>query len=277
MSVKFFGQFLVDRGHLTSKQLVEALNDKDALPLATLAVTRGLMSAERARELLGARRGMSDFGALAVKRGWLTDEQLRYLEFLQKSDAGQLCNVLLKRHILEQELLEFEVAEFNKEQRQFSLRAQRLPEGHAGRADMISIVSMTENMLTRYAIQPFHINGPELYSGRVAVRDITVRLGLSGDFSGACVMSMDRALVSIVAGQLFGQDGFGADEMLRDALGEFCNLVLGSAAAALSSLGHSLAFGTPELVAADAPPTLVTNAAAWQIETPWGRLALLVE
>jgi CheY-specific phosphatase CheX len=275
MSVKFFGQYLVEKDYISSTDLNKALDDKSGPHLGRLAVARGFMAAGHAKRL--SQMKGSAFAARAVEEGLLSTAQVQYLEFLQKSDAKRLGEILLKRKLIDPDVLEFAIDEFNRDQQSYCIRGQQIPPRYSGRADMVSVVSMIENLLYNHGVVPFQTQPPDLFSGRITRRELTVLIELSGDAIGSLVLTFDRTLAVVFAGQLFGPENLDSEAMLQDSVREVANLVAGAAAGALAALGHQMEFTPPEFVPVHTPLKMTTEAADWEIATPWGALSLLMD
>ena len=103
MNIKFFGQFLVDRGWISTEQLRTAMAHDDALSLGNLAVAKGMVSPENAKKIVAlAHRSQLEFGQAAPKAGGLSEDQVGYLQYLQKSDIRRLCSSLLDCRFLDE-------------------------------------------------------------------------------------------------------------------------------------------------------------------------------
>jgi CheY-specific phosphatase CheX len=278
VSVQFFGQFLVHRGAISADQLVAALSEQNSLHLASLAVAKGiLLPADVAMVLQKLRSATDDFGEAAVRNKVMTAEQLAYLRFVQKSDLKALCAVLTQKGFVAPDDLARLTEEFRKEQEQFSIRPQRLPQNLAGRADVIALMSMIENHLKKYGIVPAQLSEPRSSLGDVQLRDLTVRTKIGGDVTGSLVLSFDRSLAVVIAGQVLGATDLHVDELLCDAIREFCSWVAGAASSQLSASGHHLTFSAPESVNASGSVGLAFEAGVWEIQTPWGSALAIVE
>ena len=67
-----------------------------------------------------------------------------------------------------------------------------------------------------------------------------------------------------------------AEALIRDAVCEFCNLVVGTAASAIADYGHHLDFEAPEYVD-KAAGGLMIEGAHWVFQTPWGHGHVLID
>jgi CheY-specific phosphatase CheX len=278
MSVKFFGQYLVDRDRITPDQLVTALTDETGRAFANLAVAKGFMEKGDAEYLLRGEAAIDfDIGAVAVKKGILTVQQADYLRFMLQSNVKLMCRNLVRAGVISQDELDYLHSEFEVSAAQFALKPQDMPESLAGRPDIIALVSMTEAMLKQYGVIPVHVTEPAEHSGRLQLRDVTVRLKLSGDHAGLFVLSMDRQLAVIIGGQIFGNVKLDRDEVLIDAISEFCNIVAGAAASSVAGHGHHLEFSSPEYISPNTPFGFIGGGGRWQVQTPWGTSEILAE
>ncbi|MEJ2182128.1 MAG: hypothetical protein P8Y66_01225 [Nitrospirota bacterium] len=116
MAVKFFGQFLLDRGVIGSEQLQEAVRHQEAgnLRFGEVARSKGMLGARELESLLREqRRTDMMIGEIAVKLGILSPVEVGGVLSHQKSEHLSLGEALvrkgfLSRGRLREELLLFE-------------------------------------------------------------------------------------------------------------------------------------------------------------------------
>ena len=87
MSLKFFGQFLIDQGVVDSNQIRAALQlmDEENRNLGELAEAGGILTAEESAKVNAQQRHCDlRFGDLSVEMGLLSDEQVEYLVGFQE-------------------------------------------------------------------------------------------------------------------------------------------------------------------------------------------------
>ena len=89
MTSKFFGQYLLENGRITSQQLFTALDRQKALiaPLGILALERNWLTSKQIERVLELQKKTNyRFGELAVSSGLLTQAQVD--ELLRQQDLS---------------------------------------------------------------------------------------------------------------------------------------------------------------------------------------------
>lgn len=119
MTVKFLGQFLMERGVITPQQLLAAIEAQRASNplLGELAVRQGLLTEAQARRI-NDRQRVDDrrFGDIALELGLLDAAQVDALLAAQKAGRKLFGQVLLEQGVVEQAQLEAELAAHRADQ-----------------------------------------------------------------------------------------------------------------------------------------------------------------
>lgn len=103
MFAQYFGQYLLNKGYVTAKQLQDALEYQKTvrLKLGVLAVSAGYMTADDADRINEAqKREDIRFGDLAVKMGLLKNEQVEELLSSQKQGHVLLGQALVDKEYM---------------------------------------------------------------------------------------------------------------------------------------------------------------------------------
>lgn len=112
MTVRFLGQFLLDRGTITARQLQAATEAQRASNplLGELAVREGLITVEQAQRIHERQRSDDRrFGDIALALGLLDSAQLESLLAAQQAGRKLLGQVLLEQGALDQATLQAEL------------------------------------------------------------------------------------------------------------------------------------------------------------------------
>lgn len=124
MYTQFFGNYLLQKGILTTKQLTDALSEQSKvhIKLGTLAIHAGYMTANEVDTVVGLQmqRDMK-FGELAMENGYLTEEQVNTLLESQKPDYLLLGQVLIEQGILTNTQFENILIEYQSENEIYDL------------------------------------------------------------------------------------------------------------------------------------------------------------
>ena len=112
MSVRFLGQFMLERGTITAQQLQAATEAQRASNplLGELAVREGLLTAAQAQRIHQHQRSDDRrFGDIALDLGLLDDARLQWLLATQQASRKLLGQVLLEQGALDQATLSAEL------------------------------------------------------------------------------------------------------------------------------------------------------------------------
>ncbi|MDY6953448.1 MAG: hypothetical protein SWE60_18215, partial [Thermodesulfobacteriota bacterium] len=134
MSVHFFGEFLVEKGAITSAQLDSALayQKQNNVLLGALAVQKGYMTQEQVAEIVILQRQLNDkFGQIAIEKKYLTVERLGALLSMQAENHLYLGEALVRMGLVDPEkintYLNAYLREATKQAFRFDLELKSLP------------------------------------------------------------------------------------------------------------------------------------------------------
>ncbi|RXJ04165.1 hypothetical protein DS745_01910 [Anaerobacillus alkaliphilus] len=106
MFSKYFGNFLLNKGIITSEQLNEVFQEEknSHVKLGILALNKGFMSLSQIEEVNQAQMATDKrFGEIAIEKGYLTIDKLEELLTGQKTSYLLLSQILLDKNILTME------------------------------------------------------------------------------------------------------------------------------------------------------------------------------
>lgn len=109
MFSQFFGQFLLNKGHLSAEELLTVLNETDRthVKLGTMAVSDRLLTVAQVEEIHAVQaREDKRFGQIAIEQGFMTADQLDALLASQKNEHHQMMQVLFDRKLFDLEELD---------------------------------------------------------------------------------------------------------------------------------------------------------------------------
>jgi chemotaxis protein CheX len=78
--------------------------------------------------------------------------------------------------------------------------------------------------------------------------EISGIIGISGEIVGSAVISFPRALALTVASAMFMDELKDINDDVKDAIGEFANIVIGTARNQLVNAGFNIAISTPTII-----------------------------
>ena len=252
MSTRFFGQFLLERGRITSQQLLAALELQKSIPMpiGILALERGWLSATQITDILDQqKRKTSRFEELAVQLGYLTQAQVdELLQIQETSHRVRLGEALLLKGFITLESLDRELKEYNKETEKFSSEVSNAFGALAHKDIVTTFTDLMLLMFTRFGKQDIIIERCE--SGQEKVRRF--RWVISQKIAGEnvefnCLLSVPPKLLLQMASTMLDDTISSTDELALDASKEFVNIANGNACAKLSEYGVNLTMLPPEI------------------------------
>lgn len=232
MSVKFLGQFLMERGVISPSQLLAAIEAQRASNplLGELAVQQGLLDEAQARRI-NQRQRVEDrrFGDIAQEMGLLDAAQVDALLAAQKAGRKLFGQVLIEQGAISPQRLEEELAAHRAEQdaAQHALAMGVADHAASGLAD--AAIALCGRLFPRMLDSQCHaagLLGPEDLAAfpHVAVvrvegdRPLFIGLACGRDTMHA----LARALLKLTPEQC-------DDALAQDGLGEVVNVLMGYA------------------------------------------------
>jgi CheY-specific phosphatase CheX len=249
MGVKFIGQFLLERGVITREQLLLAteLQEQRNRPLGAYAVERGYLTPAQA-EQINREQQVTDrrFGELALSMGLLNDAQINDVLTLQKQGRIRIGEALVAGGALDAATFEEHFAAFQADQAIYQTGQVELPEGTPSAEFVKVCIDLSEKLLLRVAglTAKRGIAAPRAESASPEL--LTISIGFSGSVSAQFAFSASRDVADSIARRVLGPKMAVSDELVLDALKEFCNVVCGNICGKLSQAENPLEIGPPE-------------------------------
>lgn len=250
MSVKFFGQFLIDQGEIDASHVREALvlMSSENLSLGGWAITEGFMEqVDVVRVNAEQRRNDAPFGDLAVSMGLMTAEQLVNLLRRQRANQLPIGEALVRLGHLKADRLGVLLDAYKTDQAQYDVSDIALPDGLACHRVTRYVIDLLPRFVLRVAklhvkvgeIRPFK-KMPDFAEIRVSVPIKDTR-GL--DVALVSDLCFAEALASEASGLTIAELD---PEMIADGVGEFLNVLTGNAASAVAKGGYPVELGPPD-------------------------------
>ena len=261
-----FLSHLESKGVLTPGQALDALAaQKDAkVNIGALAVDEKMMTQEQA-ETVNRQQALENalFGELAIKLGYLTQDQLSYLLDIQPRDYVILKQILHDRKYASAETVDAALSAFREELGFSGTDFERLLDNHVDTyvSKIADIDRQKQPILTVFArlfiTTVIRLVDKEIMIGRAETISksgvpYSISIKLKGDASNELVFSAGEAASAIEFAGKFAEGFMGmsidaTDEIARDAMKEFLNCVGGLFTTELTSKTHlSLDIGVPE-------------------------------
>jgi len=251
VSVKFFGQFLIEQGEVDAQHLRQAIEwmSTQNVDLGTLAVRHGLLTPEDTRRVhREQRRQDAPFGEIAVQLGLLAPAQVEQLLREQEKCRVRLGEALVKLGHLSEGKLGTLLDAFKTDQSAYDVSTtEMLPsslkdsEIAAVSLDLVKKLSARlAGVVVKMAPAPScALTGESAFNASVKIRGAQ-SLGLA--------MAADLDLAKKLGGAATAYLGkTPSRELVEDALGEFLNVVAGNAIALLERKGAHCELDPPRL------------------------------
>jgi len=237
MGVKFFGQFLIEKGVVDSDHIRAALKlmDEENRSLGELAEAGGILTAEEAAKVNAQQRYCDiPFGELAVEMGLLSEEQVEYLVGFQEQTRLRIGQALVRQGCLANGRLLQLLVQYENEQAVFRIGNVTLPDGLRNNALAATVLELFPKLLVRVARIGVRIGKDQ---AGAEIPDFPVRIGVtvSGDARLLIALLGDEEFSLQLAGATAGFDEPRLEAarrnpaLLADGVGEFLNVLAGNA------------------------------------------------
>jgi CheY-specific phosphatase CheX len=249
MSIKFFGQYLIEKGAISRKQLLEAVEyQKNVnIKLGTLAIDRGLMDHEQVQTVIELQKKENKFfGELAIEKGFLTREHLDDLLNQQKSDRVYLGEALVEKGFLTLQELEANLKDYKKFQEKDHEVITEALKNIAGIKSLDMVISVTLNLFRRIVDISGKIGGCQRAHINQRYFAVAIRQKIRGDLNGFYILSFSQEVFFQIAMKMLKTHVDEADDITIDAVKEFVNIIIGHICTTLSTQGLNVEADPPE-------------------------------
>jgi CheY-specific phosphatase CheX len=250
MSVKFFGQFLIEQGEVDASHVREALElMEDTNPtLGELAISTGFLTQRDVSEVSAAQRHRDlCFGDLAVEMGLLAPEELVELVRRQRSRWMPIGQALVELGHVQKDRLGVLLDAFKTDQAQYEVEEIPLPDGLASHGVSRFVLELFPRFMKRIAGLDVRVGDIRKFASRPDFAEIQVSVPLEGPRRLEVVLVSDLEFAEALAIAASGLSPRDVDpEMVADGVGEFLNVLGGNAAGALIKQGHRIELGPPD-------------------------------
>ncbi len=269
MAVKFFGQFLLEKGAVSSEDLLKAIDLQESknLKFGATALSMGLLNREDFGRIHSAQRTEDlRFGDMAAKLGILTESQVEQVLTKQKNNHIYIGEALLSVGALTKEQLSEHLRAFKEDQSPYTSARVMVPRTVPEAKLWEMFADLTYKMLIRVVNLEFR-PGPCEEVTAFDPADVVVAMDFSGTVSGRYLLSVPAEVQLRIAKAILDEEDVSEEpeEVLEDTVMEFANIVLGNVAAKGAQMGKNIDINPPEVLLANEGP----------IAVPAGRAGLL--
>ena len=275
---QYFGQYLLNKNKITTEQLVEVMEYERSVrvKLGLLAINAGFMTAEQVEKIHELQRVKDQrFGELAVAQGYLTYAQLEDLLDNQHCRHLGLSQVIADKGYLTLGELEELLASY-KADTQFS-QEQR------GNVIDFSVVGAQGEVYQEYiallqrSIVRFLDETPVISSGTSTITSThpwLIHQNIAGEISLFTGLTMNDETLLAIARQYSGEMLTEIDELAKDSVAEFLNMVNGIFCVNASNKGMELDLQLQKIVHNQVPA--LQNAYQVPIALSFGKIDVLL-
>ncbi|WP_303721739.1 chemotaxis protein CheX [Malonomonas rubra] len=251
MAVKFFGHFLVEKGLVSRKDILQAidLQEKTNLKFGEMVVEMGLMTAvDVDRVHLAQRNENLHFGDMAVKLRIITEEQVQQVLIRQRNNHLYIGEALIMVGALTEKQLKTYLNAFKKDQQSYISEKVEIKDEIPHKPIWEMVADLTYKMLTRVAGISF-CPGPCSMVEKLPARPVVAEMRFSGAVKASYLLSVSETTRNLIAKAILDEDSVEEEpiEILDDSVKEFVNIVCGNIAAKAAQLGHNIDIIPPEI------------------------------
>jgi CheY-specific phosphatase CheX len=256
MAVKFFGQFLVEKGIVSREALLKAieLQEHKNLKFGEMALAMGYATQDDITRAHHAQLSRDiKLGDVLVEIGLLTLTQLGEIITRQKNNHLYIGEALELVGALTNEQLQQHLEDFKADQAPYISDRVELPGGISNPEVWEMAADITYKMITRVLGLPFRAGKCQAIS-TVATNFVMAAIDLSGDVDARFIISVSQELQKSVAKAILGEASVDNEppEVLEDTVMEFVNVVCGNIAAKASQAGRIVNINPPVTIRPDA-------------------------
>ena len=242
MNVKYFGQYLLEKGYVNKDQLLEGIKYQKAinLKIGVLAIDKGFMTAAQVNEIVGLQKAANkQFGVLAIEKKYITNEQIEELLSIQKSDRIFLGEALLEKGFLTLEQLETYLREYKKDQQKADSEINTaLSSLNPKYSNLVkNTVQIFQNLLVRMVDEAGKISNCVEKNAETPTHDYLVSQKIFGDSNCIIGIGLQDTTLCYLSSQIFKKEINEVDAYAEDGVKEFVNIGVGHLCAALSNEG----------------------------------------
>jgi CheY-specific phosphatase CheX len=249
MAVKFFGQFLVEKGIVSRESLLAAidLQEQKNLKLGEMVMSMGYTTQADIDRAHNAQLSKDmKLGDLLVEMGILTPDKLNEVIEHQKSTHLYIGEALVLVGALTGQQLQQHLDEFKIDQAPYVSERIELPAGVPNSQIWEMIADLTYKMITRVLDIQFR-PGKSNLATKLDANFMMAAIDLSGDVDARYLLSVSGELQKRIARAILREDSVEIEpaEVLEDSVMEFVNVVCGNVAAKASQMGQIININPP--------------------------------
>ncbi len=249
MIPKFFGQYLLEKEILNKDQLIESINYQKSkiLKLGEIAVQHNFLTEKQVAKIHNEqKRTDMRFGDLAVSMGFLTTEQLEEIITIQKNNHIYLGEAIIACGHMDKGQLDTQLKAFQSEQKAIPPIEVMIKEDIPAKALVEVSVDLTEKLFRR--IGDMISKAGQLHIEKDSIKNLGVisQLDFRGDINARYLINVTWEIGHEIAKKTFKKEDLPFDdELIKDTMSEFVNIVCGNIRSKMIEMGKKLEFQPP--------------------------------
>ncbi len=256
MAVKFFGQFLVEKGIVSREALLKAIELQETVNLkfGETALAMELISEADVERVHKAQWSADlQFGDMAVQLGIINETQMHQVLTRQKNSHLYLGEALIQVGALERESLDGYLQEFKVDQSPYVTDKTDIPPGVINQEMWGMLADLTYKMLGRIANLTVRPGQCQLVN-HLAPNCLIAAIEITGQLNARYLLSVSAGAREAIARAMLSQESLEGEpqELLDDTIAEFINVVCGNFSAKAAQLGKTVEIEPPQLIQPDA-------------------------
>ena len=237
MTIKFFGQYLLEQGLIDKKKLLESVDyqKKINVKLGTLAIDKGYLNYKQVEKIIGLQRKKNKFfSELALESNYLSKSQLDTLLHQQKSDRVYLGEALVKKGFLTLRQLDESLRDFKEVQRKSMESIMESLVNIENIPHLNIVITIMLNLFRRIIGLSGKIGGCQKEHLNPANFCFGIRQKIYGELNGFVLLNLSEDMFFTIASKMLNDRINEISDISIDAVKEFVNTVTGNICASLS-------------------------------------------
>jgi CheY-specific phosphatase CheX len=248
MKPQFFGQFLIEKGVLSKKMLIEILQEQriKSPRFGEVAVKFGYLTQEQIFNIQKEQKKVDKFfGELSISMGYLTQKQIDEIIKIQNSNHVYLGQIVLEKNMISPTDLQIYLDEFHKKQKVTAGLERLIPPELESVGEIKTILDVSSKMFGRVADVRIKFDDGVI-ANSFDIKDLLIVITLRSDESFKFILNCSKDAELEIAQKMYNDTTICDDDSLRDCVGELGNTICGFLIAKLYEYGHDLKIDPPE-------------------------------
>lgn len=251
MATKLFGQFLLERGVISREALLDAARYQSSInmPLAALALENGYLTREQIAWLDAQAHGSDKaFMEAVLQGGVLSVEQMEHLS-KQRSERWILLGAaLVERGHMTLAQLNDMIELYRKEQIVPDADVVSMPIDVGDKELVQAMIQVTVDIFLHYTRQIVKIMSVERVTGEPGDITYLFAQSITGDRVFCYALAMSEELTLSIASRMLQEETREINAVVLDAVAEFVNVVVGNGCAKLSLTNVKVSAEPPQVM-----------------------------